>query len=110
MKIHTDMKIVKDDLIDFADALATGIMGTNTHQNAAKVLRDPNAENKTMAKFSIAANCANCAKSIICAVKTIWHRGSPISIQLDDGVCPECNSTAGFHHTEVRNLHSTTAA
>jgi hypothetical protein len=104
MKIHTDMQIVKADLEDFADALIAGVTGTSTHQANAKILRDPNGQNKKLAVFTIIANCAGCAKSITCAVNTIWHRGSPISIQLQDGACPACQSTSGFHHDNVRSL------
>jgi len=106
MKLHVDWKIITADMHDLLTACAQGITGTDRHLTLSKRLRDPNEENRTSAKFSVVANCITCGESIVCAIQTIWHRGSPISLQLHDGVCPSCGGKDGFEYQELKGLHA----
>ncbi|HEX6468773.1 MAG TPA: hypothetical protein VF069_06715 [Streptosporangiaceae bacterium] len=106
MPLHFDADVLKADLTDLLNACKAGLAGTENHRTFANHLTDPNHHVRKAAKFGIVANCANCMVEISCRAQTIWERGWPVSISLEDHTCPACKSTQGFHYSRVESFHA----
>ena len=106
MYLHFDKQTFWDDIHDFVDAFAGGILGHDKHQGLASKLRDPKCTAKKSAKITIIANCVDCGNSILKDLHTIWERGSPVHVSLVNKTCPECQGQSGFHYAKHHSFHA----
>lgn len=105
MHLHFDHAVLLDDLKDFVGAIAKQVLAHDKHGSLSRSLLNPSG-GRTSAKFTMLANCVDCSYSHAKTAQTIWERGSPISISLDDHACPRCNGKRGFHYAEVKSMHA----
>lgn len=105
MYLHFDPDILLADFRDFLGAIAKTTLAHDKHGSLSRNLQNPNG-GRTSARFTMAANCVDCSVSHLKTVQTIWERGSPISISLEDGTCPRCQSKRGFHYASLKSMHA----
>ena len=106
MYLHFDKDVFVQDIVDFIDGFAGGVLGYDKHQQLAERLRDKECKRRKTAQVSVVANCADCGIGVMRALHTIWERGLPVEVSLVDKTCPHCKGQGGFHYAAHHSLHA----
>jgi hypothetical protein len=106
MYLHVDHNKLGNDLHLLLSGFLKSREGVERHADLSAKLLDPKCSAKKSARFAIAASCAECVASVANTLHVVWQNGSPIQFSLEDGTCPYCQKTSGFHFGSLDGMHA----